>query len=271
MPAKRKRQVGPPCACRECGKTFSPDITTASKYCSKDCSWAAQRRKAKESLPPREEMLRLHHDEGLSVEALGRYYGKSAWWAKKALASLGIENLGRPTGRNLSCVVCGTEFYARPSEIKGGRRYCSKPCQGKGEGAPSKRPGAAEKISRSKMGARNAQFKDGMSEDTIRRRHFSIGLKGESCCRVCGAVGLLHLHHVIPRSMFRGGIKELRNGIPLCPRCHHGWHHRKVTVHRDVFTPEEWAYLTSVQLLGQDVGAWLDDRYPPRPALEHAA
>jgi hypothetical protein len=55
--------------------------------------------------------------------------------------------------------------------------------------------------------------------------------------------------------------------------CHTGWHHRRVTIYRDVFTEDEWAWLTTQELRGQNVIAWLDDRYPsrdhpPRPGGE---
>lgn len=77
----------------------------------------------------------------------------------------------------------------------------------------------------------------------------------------------MQLHHAIPRSKWRAGRADLRNGIPLCFTCHTGWHHRKVVIYRDVFTPEEWAFMSSARLTGQRVEAWLDDRYPARSQL----
>lgn len=96
---------------------------------------------------------------------------------------------------------------------------------------------------------------------------FSLRNKGETACRACGTTYGLHLHHAIPRSMFRAGRDELLNGIALCHACHLGWHQRVVVLYRDIFTEEEWAYLSGVVLLGQNVLAWLDDRYPVREEL----
>ena len=98
---------------------------------------------------------------------------------------------------------------------------------------------------------------------------WTVRNKGEDRCRACGkqpgsGVFGLHLHHVIPRSMWRDGKQDLRNGIPLCFDCHQGWHDRRITIYRDVFTAEEWSFLSSVQLLGQRIGPWLDANYPNR-------
>ena len=100
---------------------------------------------------------------------------------------------------------------------------------------------------------------------------FTVTAKGEDRCRACGKqptggglFGSLHLHHVIPKSMCRATRWELRNGIPLCYECHGGWHDRRVVLYRDVFTEEEWSFLVTVDLLGQNVEAWLEDHYPER-------
>lgn len=97
------------------------------------------------------------------------------------------------------------------------------------------------------------------------RARWSIALKREERCRNCGAGGVfLHLHHAIPRSMCRATKYDLRNGLPLCGSCHPKWHCRTTTIYRDVFTEEEWEFLSSVQLTGQEIGPWLDERYPDR-------
>lgn len=163
-------------------------------------------------------------------------------------------------GETIPCAHCGEDFYRKRSQPN--QRFCSHECRGAAMPPPSSYPNARAKISEAKMGEGNPMFRDGLSPDTVRRRHFNIALKGEDRCRNCGATGQLHMHHVIPRSMHRQGITEILNGIPLCPRCHHGWHHRSITICREIFTVDEWAYLTSVKLVGQDVLAWLDDRYP---------
>lgn len=85
----------------------------------------------------------------------------------------------------------------------------------------------------------------------------------ELACRNCGRTDLrLHLHHAVPRSMCKAARLDLRNGVPLCTNCHLGWHHRRVTIPRSIFTPIEWAFISSLDLTGQNITAWLDERYP---------
>lgn len=98
-------------------------------------------------------------------------------------------------------------------------------------------------------------------------RGWSVKEKGEQRCRVCGKESAgrpLHLHHVIPRSMCRAAKADLRNGIPLCFDCHQGWHDRRVVIYRDHLTLQEWEFVAGTQLLGQNVGAWLETHYPDR-------
>ena len=92
----------------------------------------------------------------------------------------------------------------------------------------------------------------------------SLVAKGETCCRNCGYPHNLNLHHVIPRSKWKGGIQEPLNCIALCTSCHLGWHHERVIVPRSVFTEEEWEFLCAAPLLGQNVQPWLERRYPER-------
>lgn len=97
------------------------------------------------------------------------------------------------------------------------------------------------------------------------RARWSIDLKREEWCRNCGSPNhVLALHHAIPRSMCRAAKYDLRNGVPLCTTCHLGWHRRAVALYRDIFTEDEWAFISSVQLTGQEIGPWLDERYPER-------
>jgi hypothetical protein len=149
-----------------------------------------------------------------------------------------------------TCEGCGVEFDVPRSRTMSGRasRFCTWDCW-KARGVPRLR-----KASRKPSG-------------WLLRESFSLKLKGEAECRVCAGTAE-HLHHAIPRSMYRAGVLELLNGLPLCAACHMGWHRREVTIYRDVFTPGEWAWLTAQELLGQSVTAWLDDRYPPRASDE---
>jgi 5-methylcytosine-specific restriction endonuclease McrA len=78
-------------------------------------------------------------------------------------------------------------------------------------------------------------------------------------CRNCGGTGD-HTHHALPRSLCAAGINEPLNWVVLCWACHGGWHDRTVTLHRDIFSPEELSWLADHASEG-----WLDHWYPARP------
>lgn len=97
-------------------------------------------------------------------------------------------------------------------------------------------------------------------------RGWSVAAKGEASCRNCGLSERLALHHAIPRSICPPLAKrDLRNGLPLCAVCHGRWHGRTLTIYRQVFTEEEWRYLSGVVLTGRTTAGWLDANYPSRP------
>lgn len=188
------------------------------------------------------------------AERLGVTHQHVYYWLK-------VRNGGDP----FVCRGCGGQFYRDRNNRS--QRFCSHACQGKVIGAPSRLPGAADKIRAAKLGARNAGYRHGRDigrQNRATDRAFNLALKGEDVCRNCGGSQNLGLHHVIPRSLYRAGLRELLNGVPLCTWCHLGWHRRKVTLYRDIFTPEEWAWLSSAQLTGQMIEPWLDERYPGR-------
>lgn len=157
------------------------------------------------------------------------------------------------TRKNFRCEICGKEIWVQPSTL-GKRRFCSYACQ-------NQAPDIRQRL-RDREGVKNPRFKDGKrAGDNI--RGWSVLLKGDDCCRVCGSARGLHLHHVIPRSKSRAARRDLRNGLTLCSSCHAKWHRHSLVIHRDVFTQEEWGYISSVQIIGQRIEAWLDDHYPP--------
>lgn len=94
---------------------------------------------------------------------------------------------------------------------------------------------------------------------------WGISLKPEKKCRICPRAPT-DLHHAVPRSICPPEAKlDLRNGLPLCAEHHVQWHLRSIVVYRDVFTVEEWAYLSGLVLTGREITGWLDKNYPPRP------
>lgn len=186
------------------------------------------------------------------------------WCSVACIPSERERGLGsRRQGRQRPCAHCGTPFYAKPSEIAKGAKFCSRDCffaSGVTQTATAR--SKRKQATPDRSGTSNPNFKHGKRSGT-HIRGFNAKAKGESSCRNCGVSDVrLHLHHAIPRSLSRAARNNLLNGVPLCPKCHTGWHCRTVTIYRDIFTPEEWAYISSVQLTGQNIGAWLDDRYP---------
>ncbi len=164
-----------------------------------------------------------------------------------------------PIKERRTCAECGFVFLAKASDIKrGGGKYCSRACWRRNArltDAQYETNAAAMRVSRSGPG--NPQFKHGRRAGfTI--RGWSIRDKDEEFCRACGAPAS-DLHHAVPRSLAPSGRRDLRNGLPLCRSCHTSWHRRGVTLHRDLFTVEEWRFIET--LIGP---VWLDERYPDR-------
>lgn len=123
---------------------------------------------------------------------------------------------------------------------------------------------------RSNMWASRVRHHYGLNTNPSRKRvypakqpssRFNINSKREGACRNCKKAGVLHLHHIVPRDLSVAGEKDLRNGVPLCPSCHSGWHVGQVNLYRDIFTEDEWACISSLI-----DAAWLDERYPSRPS-----
>lgn len=154
----------------------------------------------------------------------------------------------------VNCEVCGKQF--RKSGLASKRRTCSMDCLRASSINDERR-----ERGRARVGEANPAYRHGKRVgDAI--RGWSPRDKGEDRCRNCGSTEYPQLHHVIPRSKHPGSRRELLNGITLCAPCHMGWHRNTLHISRDLFTADEWAYLTSVQLVGEDINAWLDRKYP---------
>lgn len=198
----------------------------------------------------------------------------------------------KPSSRERECGFCGNAFYDRQATTIR-QKYCSHRCQGQAKHARAVKSYPPEAELR-------ALYAAGETDRAIGRRYghtcmWALGVrrfygiagkprgswrakplaqrgdrarwgmhrKPEKNCRNCGATGRLDLHHAIPRSRSKAAKYDLRNGIPLCDVCHFGWHHKKLVICREVFKPEEWEYISSVQLVDRDITAWLDKHYPP--------
>lgn len=164
------------------------------------------------------------------------------------------------TGRNQNCEHCGKKFWVIKKRI-GRARWCSLECKVKSGYAKTE---LGPKLSLARGGDGNPAYKHGRRVD-IQIPGWKLNNKGEGrICRNCGGQERVQLHHAIPRSKARHVRADLRNGVPLCGDCHTGWHSSKVTLYRDIFSEEEWAFISGVELTGENIGPWLDRRYPER-------
>lgn len=145
----------------------------------------------------------------------------------------------RQSGKPKPCKACGKEFHA----FRSGMKFCSHSCY----------------LGQLK-GPKNPRYKHGRSCGTTDRRYqreFKVKAEQTECCRSCDTPGPLHAHHAVPRSLAPAGKYDDRNCLPLCPSCHSLWHRGTRIIPRDMFTADEWAFITT--LVGP---TWLDKRYP---------
>lgn len=84
---------------------------------------------------------------------------------------------------------------------------------------------------------------------------WTLEAKGEAHCRRCGKQAT-DLHHIVPRSLSREGREDMRNGLPLCRRCH-DYFESGGPLGRDLLTQEELAFVRTIIGPG-----WLARRYP---------
>lgn len=206
--------------------------------------------------------------------------------------------MGR-SGTIRPCAHCGDDFEARQEHSTFKRKYCSPRCVGLAQTAravasyPPKaeveRLYIAEGLSDIELGRRfghsyqwafkmrrhygiaGASIPDKIRKPLRRkndRSRWGIHLKREPVCRACkqppDELRPLNLHHAIPRSLAPSIKYDLRNGLPLCAACHLAWHRRELTIYRDVFTEEEWSFLSTLTFQGFNPEAWLEKRYPAR-------
>ena len=146
---------------------------------------------------------------------------------------------------NHKCLVCGTEVYRRPREIKRnkGKVFCSLKCFGVSSRKPTpciycgKEYLAATKntkycsitcSNKSRTGISYEKNKDhfgkNRSKEVIYWRDKLKGLRGEKCekCGDTSVSPILVLHHIIHRKDKGTNCEE--NLMLLCPNCH-AWEH----------------------------------------------
>lgn len=182
-------------------------------------------------------------------------------------------------GETRTCDHCGSEFYARPEEVRRGRKYCSRACMGEATKkvrscsvcgtefvSMYKRKTCSSGCSRSairasKTGPKNAAYRSGITE---RRRVWKAAR--ELACRVCGSGRGLHSHHVVYEQHVRrrdGDVYDPDNSLTVCRRCHMA-HHAGNRLPTSCFRPENLAF--AKRLLGEYAADYFaryyDDGHP---------
>ncbi|MCW3018625.1 MAG: hypothetical protein JWN10_933 [Solirubrobacterales bacterium] len=164
----------------------------------------------------------------------------------------------------LVCAHCGTGFKRRRRGVAA--KYCSLRCRDTARYGPKAAVVCACGRSFNKRRPNHRWCSQTCANKFRQRRRkstgltpseWSLGLKGESCCRNCGAKAA-HLHHIVPRSRSRAARSNWRrNGLPLCFDCHRGWHDRAVAIAHSKLSDEEFAF--AVDLVGAQ---WVERNYP---------
>lgn len=112
----------------------------------------------------------------------------------------------------------------------------------RGDNNPSRRPEVRKKISETKMGDKNPNWKGGISPENVRIRNSaeirmwrkSVFFRDNYTCQECGAKNgngkavVLNADHIKPFSLFPELRLAIDNGVTLCFDCHkktdtYGW------------------------------------------------
>lgn len=148
------------------------------------------------------------------------------------------------------CAHCGG-----PMRKNARVKHCSMACRK----ASGQYDHHARALAASRRGDGNPNFRHGERRNA---RDWSLKAKGERQCRNCPAEAV-HLHHIVPRSRWPGTERDdLRNGMPLCARCHSRWHRKSPGApDHTCITDEEREYINTTAPVDS---AWIARSYPTR-------
>lgn len=133
---------------------------------------------------------------------------------------------------NSSCHVCDKKIYRRPSQITGGKVYCSSKCVGIDQRIEKTCPvckkkfiGAKKTCSRSCANTaragiiytREGRFNKAYQGSLLKEK---VATQRGGVCERCGEknYAILQIHH--KKERHQGGTDHLRNLELLCPNCH---------------------------------------------------
>lgn len=152
----------------------------------------------------------------------------------------------------MKCLICGKEFYCKPSQIKRGRgKYCSNACKAKailGDNGHRFKKGLipwnlGKKVSTGRSGIEHWNWQGGKTTIQMRvRNSFNMRLwrsdvykRDDYTCQNCGKRGYeLEAHHInsfsniikefninsVDDAMKCTALWDISNGVTLCKRCH---------------------------------------------------
>lgn len=180
--------------CKQCGVTFFGK--RESIFCSNKCTTEANRRpKVQRTCKHCGKKFFLHQqqiDSGLGVNCSRKCMGESQ---RRPLPVY-------------TCQCCGKVFAL--GSKKPGRKYCSRGCFQKVRAIAAKAAKAAEKPN----GGRPHEHD---------KWRLAVILRDKKCVR-CGGLENLQAHHLISWKHHPELRYDMKNGVALCPFCHHAQH-----------------------------------------------
>ncbi len=161
------------------------------------------------------------------------YLGDCLEWRKRPRTDTWKENIAKALrrGDTFSCLVCGKEFWRKPSAIKKGDcKFCSRHCYQEWQQGRSRSDEFRQKCS-GRNGESNPNWRGGIdpinkrlrnSDEYMEWRHL-VFERDDYTCQECLANGVyLHAHHIQPFALFPELRFDVANGLTLCVKCHTG-------------------------------------------------
>lgn len=149
----------------------------------------------------------------------------------------GAEKLKR--GKFVCCEQCGESVWKKPSQIKGDRSFCGRPCYLEFQkGRPKSE--AFKAYCRSRTGPKSPTWKGGITPTNMRIRNGPemkawremVFERDGYTCQDCGAKSgrgvtvYLHAHHLKSFSKYPELRFKIENGVTLCKKCHYRRHQK---------------------------------------------
>ncbi len=137
-------------------------------------------------------------------------------------------------GQYFSCLVCGNNFWRKPSAIKKGDcKFCSLNCYYEWQRGRERSQEFKDKC-KNKDGEKNPNWRGGITAENKRIRNSQEFISWRNAvfdrdnftCRKCGAKSTkgkytrIEAHHILPFASHPESRFDIENGITLCKKCH---------------------------------------------------